>query len=87
VYKIKARLSLFNKLNKVKQPATIMPDAKEWEKVAENLAKTRRWLFNLSESDRIDGQNQRKIGNVIYLLMIALEEVDKLARYDGEGWL
>lgn len=64
-----------------------MPDAKEWEKVAENLAKTRRWLFNLSESDRIDAQNQRKISNVIYLLMIALEEVDKLARYDGEGWL
>lgn len=64
-----------------------MPDAKEWEKVAENLAKTRRWLYNLSESDRIDAQNQHKIGNVIYLLMIALEEVDKLARYDGEGWL
>lgn len=64
-----------------------MPDAKEWEKVTGNLAKTRRWLFNLSESDRIDAQNQRKIGNVIYLLMIALEEVDKLARYDGEGWL
>lgn len=85
--KSRPRLSLLNKLNKAKAPATIMPDAKEWEKVAENLAKTRRWLYNLSESDRIDAQNQRKIGNVIYLLMIALEEVDKLARYDGEGWL
>jgi hypothetical protein len=64
-----------------------MPDAKEWEKVAENLAKTRRWLYELSQLSTIDGHNQRKIGNVIYLLMIALEEVDKLARYDGEGWL
>lgn len=64
-----------------------MPDPKEWEKVAENLAKTRRWLYELSDHPEIDPQNYRKIGNVIYLLMIALEEVDKLARYDGEGWL
>ena len=64
-----------------------MPDAKEWEKVMGNIAKTRRWLYNVSESDRIDGQNKHKIANVIYLLMIAIEEIDKLARYDGEGWL
>jgi hypothetical protein len=64
-----------------------MPDAKDWSKVAENLAKTRTWLYELTEHPEINPQNHRKIGNVIYLLMIALEEVDKLARYDGEGWL
>ena len=65
----------------------IMPDAKEWEKVAENIVKTRKWLYDLSQNPYLDPQNHRKIGNIIYLLMIVLEEVDKLARYDNEGWL
>lgn len=64
-----------------------MPDAKEWDKLAENIVKTRKWLYDLSQNPYVNPQNYRKIGNVIYLLMITLEEVDKLARYDNEGWL
>jgi len=64
-----------------------MPDAKEWEKVAENIVKTRNWLYNLQQDDSMSHESFAKISNIRFLLMIALEEVDKLARYDNEGWL
>lgn len=61
-----------------------MPDAKEWEKVAENIVKTRKWLFSLIDDTSL---NSHKIAQITYLLAIALEEVDKLAEMDGKGWL
>ena len=61
-----------------------MPDAKEWAKLAENIVKTRRWLFSLIDDTSL---NSHKIAQITYLLAIALEEIDKLAELDDKGWL
>ena len=61
-----------------------MADPKEWHKIADNLVKTRNWLFELTPHVQY---NKNKIENIRYLLMIALEEVDKLAAEDAKGWL
>ena len=64
-----------------------MPDAKSWEKVAENIVKTRNWLYQIQQDDSISRESFQAISNIRFLLMVALEQVDKLARYDNEGWL
>ena len=64
-----------------------MADPIEWAKVAENIVKTRAWLYNLSQKENMDYQIDTKIVQIRYLLLIALEEIDKLAQLDGEGWL
>lgn len=64
-----------------------MPDAKEWVKVAENIVKTRIWLYQLQQLETIDPIYADKIANIRYLLTICLEEIDKLGAIDGKGWL
>jgi len=64
-----------------------MKDAKEWAKVAENIVKTRYWLYQLLENDTIDTVIAEKIRNIRYMLMICIEEVTQLAEYDDKGWL
>lgn len=64
-----------------------MPDAKEWEKVATNIVKTRDWLFHLLDNETICFHHKEKISNIRFLLMIALENIDSLAVRDDEGWL
>ena len=64
-----------------------MPDAKEWVKIAENIVKTRIWLYQLQQIDTIDPIYAAKVANIRYLLTICLEEIDKLAVIDGKGWL
>lgn len=64
-----------------------MPDAKEWEKVAENIVKTRNWMYELTHDDCQYNKSVNKIENIRFLLMIALEEIDKLAQEDSKGWL
>ena len=64
-----------------------MPDAKEWEKVAENIVKTRNWLYEMTHDDCQYNKSVNKIENIRFLLMIALEEIDKLAAEDAKGWL
>ena len=64
-----------------------MPDAKEWEKVAENIVKTRNWLFQLLDDETIRCDNETLIHQIRYLLVLALTEIDVLAQRDGEGWL
>lgn len=64
-----------------------MPDAQEWVKIAENIVKTRIWLYQLQQIDTIDPVYADKIGHVRYLLTICLEEIDKLGAIDGKGWL
>ena len=61
-----------------------MPDAKEWEKVAENIVKTRKWLYSIIDDATI---NSHVIAQITYLLSLALEEIDKLAQLDDKGWL
>lgn len=64
-----------------------MPDATEWVKVAENIVKTRIWLYQVQQLDTIDPIYADTIGHIRYLLTVCLEEIDKLGAYDGKGWL
>lgn len=62
-------------------------DAKEWSKIAENMVKTRWYLYQIMIDEEIDSNIKDKIMVIRYLLMIALEELDKVADYDAKGWL
>ena len=62
-------------------------DAQEWAKVAENIVRTRNWLFEITHEDCQYNKSVNKIENIRFLLMIALEEIDKLAQDDAKGWL
>ena len=64
-----------------------MPDAKEWEKVARNIVKTRNWLYKILEDDTIGAYDRERIFLIRYLLEKAIIEIDYLARRDDEGWL
>lgn len=62
-------------------------DAKEWSKIAENMVKTRWYLYNIIVDDTIDSNIKDKIMVIRQLLLYALEELDKVADYDAKGWL
>jgi len=64
-----------------------MADPIEWQKVAENIVKTRNWLFEITHDGCQYNESVIKLQNIRYLLMIALEEIDKLATDDAKGWL
>lgn len=64
-----------------------MPDAKEWSKIAENMVKTRWFLYELIIDESIDSNVKDKIMVIRQLLLYALEELDKVADYDSKGWL
>ena len=64
-----------------------MADAKEWAKVAENIVKIRNWLYKMLYDDTITKNNETKILQIRYLLMLALTEIEVLAQIDDEGWL
>ena len=64
-----------------------MPDPKEWTKIAENIVKTRNWLYQLLDDETIHPDIETTIHQIRYLLVLALTEIDILAERDGKGWL
>ena len=68
-------------------PTRSIMDAKEWSKIAENMVKTRWYLYQLIIDEEIDSNIKDKIMVIRQLLLYALEELDKVAAWDAKGWL
>ncbi len=63
-----------------------MPDAKEWEKAANNLIKTKNWLYKFYDQYEQDHEINEDIMIIRYFLTHSVMIMDRLAKWDDKGW-
>jgi len=63
-----------------------MPDAKEWEKAANNLIKTKNWLYKFHDQYEQDHEINEDIMIIRYFLTHSVMIMDRLAKWDDKGW-
>ena len=63
-------------------------DAKDWAKMADMIAQIRRRLFKIqSDHENVDTEVFLKTILTREYLALALENIDRLAKYDDNGWI
>lgn len=63
-------------------------DAKNWAKIADNIAKIRNALYQVQENNEYhDTEVYSDVAFIRELLLIVLTKVDTLAKWDDRGWI
>ena len=63
-------------------------DAKNWAKIADNIAKIRTALYQVQQDNEYyDTEVYSDVAFIRELLFIVLTKVDTLAKWDDRGWI
>ena len=63
-------------------------DAKEWSKLADKVAQVRVKLYEVQqEHEKFDTEVYAEVAFIRRMLLLTLESIDKLAKWDDKGWL
>jgi len=63
-------------------------DAKEWSKMADKVAQVRATLYKVQEEhEEYDTEVYSEVAFIRRMLLLTLESIDKLAKWDDKGWM
>ena len=63
-------------------------DAKEWSKMADKIAQVRAKLYKVQEQhEEFDTEVYSEVAFIRRMLLLTLESIDKLAKWDDRGWM
>lgn len=63
-------------------------DAKEWSRMADKIAQVRTKLYKVQEAhEEFDTEVYSEVAFIRRMLLLTLESIDKLAKWDDKGWM
>ena len=69
-------------------PSRTYMDAKEWSRMADKVAQVRTKLYKVQEDhEEYDTEVYSEVAFIRRMLLLTLESIDKLAKWDDKGWI